>query len=94
MAREEASATRRTDRADPGFGLMEQLRDLRKPIAGETSLSQAIPPLVREGELYEQGPDGKVHCYACGHNCTTLPGARGICQVRYNLGGTLYVPWG
>jgi pyruvate formate lyase activating enzyme len=50
--------------------------------------------MVREGELYETLEDGKVHCYACAHNCTIKPGARGICQVRYNLDGKLYVPWG
>jgi pyruvate formate lyase activating enzyme len=95
MATQETAATRRTDRADvAGSGLMERLGGLRKPIAGEIPLSQAITPLVREGELYEQGPEGKVHCYACGHQCTILPGARGICQVRYNLDGKLYVPWG
>ncbi|MDQ4076521.1 MAG: AmmeMemoRadiSam system radical SAM enzyme, partial [Chloroflexota bacterium] len=38
--------------------------------------------------------DNKLHCFACAHNCTITPGGRGICQVRYNLGGKLYVPWG
>jgi pyruvate formate lyase activating enzyme len=95
MATQETATSRRTDRADvAGSGLMDRLRDLRRPIAGEIPLSQVITPMVREGELYEQGPDGKLHCYACGHQCTIPPGARGICQVRYNLDGKLYVPWG
>jgi pyruvate formate lyase activating enzyme len=50
--------------------------------------------MVREGELYEKLPDGVVHCYACGHHCKIKPGARGICQVRYNVNGTLFVPQG
>jgi pyruvate formate lyase activating enzyme len=35
-----------------------------------------------------------VRCYACGHRCLIREGKRGICQVRYNRGGELYVPWG
>lgn len=72
----------------------EKLQDLRKPLAGDVPLSSYIDPLVREGELYEKRDDGIVHCYACAHNCVIKPGGRGVCQVRYNLDGTLYVPWG
>lgn len=82
----------RIDRADPD--LFSQLADLRSPIAGDIPLSQLVNPMVAEGTLYESLPDDAVHCYACGHNCTIKPGGRGICQVRYNLGGKLYVPWG
>ena len=68
--------------------------NLRKPLAGDVPLARVIDPLVRAGTLYESLDDGKVHCYACAHNCTIKPGARGICQVRYNVGGRLFVPWG
>ena len=67
---------------------------LHKPLAGDVPLAQIIDPLVREGTLYETLPENKVHCYACAHHCTIRPGGRGICQVRYNLDGKLYVPWG
>ena len=67
---------------------------IRDPIAGDVPLSGIIDPLIREGELYERLPGGAVHCFACGHNCKIKPGARGICQVRYNLNGKLLVPWG
>ena len=91
----EPNTPRRMDRAsvtEPE--LMDALRGLRRPIAGDVPLSDVINPLVREGELYEKLDDGAVHCFACGHNCTIKAGGRGICQVRYNLGGRLYVPWG
>jgi pyruvate formate lyase activating enzyme len=95
MSTKEPAAIRRTDRANLAEpGLLDQLRGLHQPIAGDVPLSQVITPLVREGELYEKAPDGKVHCFACAHDCKIKPGGRGICQVRYNLGGTLYVPWG
>jgi pyruvate formate lyase activating enzyme len=95
MSTKEPAAIRRTDRANLAEPeLLDQLRGLRQPIAGDVPLSQVITPLVREGELYEKAPDGKVHCFACAHDCKIKPGGRGICQVRYNLGGTLYVPWG
>jgi pyruvate formate lyase activating enzyme len=68
--------------------------NVRRPIAGDVPLSKVIDPLVKEGELYEKLPAGVVHCYACAHHCRIKPGARGICQVRYNVDGTLYVPHG
>lgn len=73
---------------------MEDLAKLRKPLAGESDLVQALNRMVREGELYEKLPDNRVHCFACGHRCKISEGGRGICQVRYNLGGKLYVPYG
>ena len=49
---------------------------------------------VREGELYEKLDRNRVRCYACGHCCPIPDGQPGVCKVRYNQGGTLYVPWG
>ncbi len=67
---------------------------IRKPIAGDVPLAQALDAMVREGELYEKLDGNRVRCYACGHRCVIGDGARGICQVRYNRGGKLYVPQG
>jgi pyruvate formate lyase activating enzyme len=86
---------RRTDRvSDDAPDLTLEIPKLRKPIAGESRLASAINLMVREGELYDQLPDNRVHCYACGHNCKINDGGRGICQVRYNVGGKLFVPRG
>ena len=49
---------------------------------------------VREGDLYEKLDRDRVRCYACGHCCPIPEGQPGVCKVRYNHGGTLYVPWG
>ena len=49
---------------------------------------------VREGELYEKLDRNRVRCFACGHCCPIPDGQPGVCKVRYNRGGTLYVPWG
>jgi pyruvate formate lyase activating enzyme len=49
---------------------------------------------VREGDLYEKLDRQRVRCYACGHCCPIPEGQPGVCKVRYNRGGTLYVPWG
>ncbi|RMI27611.1 MAG: AmmeMemoRadiSam system radical SAM enzyme, partial [Calditrichaeota bacterium] len=68
--------------------------ELRRPLAGDVPISRIIDPLVREGELYRPLEREAVLCYACGHRCKIMPGKRGICQVRYNIGGKLYVPWG
>lgn len=47
-----------------------------------------------EGELYEQLPAGWVRCFACGHRCKIAPERDGICKVRFNKDGVLYVPRG
>jgi len=56
------------------------------------TLEETLKRYAIEGELYEKLADGKVRCYACGHRCLILPGLEGICKVRYNEGGKLYVP--
>src|SRR5918996_5104210 len=58
------------------------------------TLREVLEQNVREGELYEKLGDGKIRCFACGHNCPIPDGRPGVCQVRFNKGGTLYVPWG
>jgi len=49
---------------------------------------------VREGDLYEKIDRNRVRCYACGHCCPIPEGQPGVCKVRFNEGGKLYVPWG
>ena len=44
--------------------------------------------------LYEKLDRKRVRCYACGHCCPIADGQAGVCKVRWNRGGTLYVPWG
>jgi pyruvate formate lyase activating enzyme len=58
------------------------------------SLREIVDERVREGELYEKLDRNRVRCYACGHCCPIPEGQPGVCKVRYNRGGTLYVPWG
>ncbi len=60
----------------------------------KTTVADVLDSLTREGELYEKLPDDAVRCYACGHRCLIREGRRGICKVRFNRGGKLYVPWG
>jgi len=58
------------------------------------TLQQVLQKAVREGELYEKMERGFVRCYACGHCCRIPDGQLGVCKVRYNQGGKLFVPWG
>ena len=60
------------------------------------SLDRALKNRTRLGaeELYEELEGGKLRCYSCGHRCVILDGLDGICRVRFNRGGTLYVPRG
>jgi pyruvate formate lyase activating enzyme len=59
-----------------------------------TRLADLLDSMTVEGELYERLPNGDVRCFACGHRCLIRPGRRGICKVRFNREGVLYVPWG
>ena len=58
------------------------------------ALRRVIEENVREGELYEKLDRGFVRCFACGHCCRIPDGQLGVCKVRFNRGGKLYVPWG
>jgi pyruvate formate lyase activating enzyme len=59
-----------------------------------STLSGILDDLTVEGDLYERLPENAVRCFACGHRCLIREGKRGICQVRFNQGGELRVPWG
>jgi len=59
-----------------------------------STLHEIISENVREGELYEKLDRNWVRCFACGHCCKIPDGQPGVCKVRYNRGGTLFVPWG
>src|SRR6201988_3826354 len=59
-----------------------------------STLADVLARETREGELYERLSDGRLRCYACGHECPLPEGAVGVCKVRFNRGGTLKVPWG
>jgi pyruvate formate lyase activating enzyme len=58
------------------------------------TLKELLDGLTVEGELYERLPDGRVRCYACGHRCLIPEGRDGICRVRSNREGRLFVPNG
>jgi pyruvate formate lyase activating enzyme len=58
------------------------------------TLRDVVYQNVREGVLYEKLDRNRVRCFACGHCCPISEGQAGVCKVRYNRGGTLYVPWG
>lgn len=47
-----------------------------------------------DASLYEKLENNRVRCFSCGHCCPIPEGQVGVCKVRYNRGGTLYVPWG
>lgn len=63
-------------------------------MSDDATLRELLEQHQREGELFERTSDGGVVCHACGHRCTIRPGRDGICKVRSNRNGTLFVPWG
>jgi len=59
-----------------------------------STLREILNQQVREGDLYEKLDRNRVRCFACGHRCPIPDGQPGVCKVRFNQAGTLYVPWG
>ena len=45
-------------------------------------------------ELFDKRQNDTVQCHACAHECLIGNGQGGICQVRINKDGLLYVPFG
>ena len=60
------------------------------------ALKDILDSHVREAapELVELLDRNRLRCYSCGHACPIPEGQAGVCKVRYNRGGRLYVPWG
>jgi pyruvate formate lyase activating enzyme len=61
-----------------------------------SSLREILDRKVREADpsLYEKLPNDRLRCFSCGHCCPIPEGQPGVCKVRFNRGGTLYVPYG
>jgi pyruvate formate lyase activating enzyme len=60
------------------------------------TLRTILDERVREADpsLCEKLENNRLRCFSCGHCCPIPDGQPGVCKVRYNRGGTLYVPWG
>ena len=60
------------------------------------TLRDVLDQRVREADpsLVENLGNNRVRCFSCGHCCPIPEGQSGVCKVRFNRGGTLYVPWG
>jgi pyruvate formate lyase activating enzyme len=60
------------------------------------TLRDILEVRVREAEssLVENLDQHRVRCFSCGHCCPIPEGQAGVCKVRFNRGGKLYVPWG
>ena len=60
------------------------------------ALRDILDKHVREGDraLWEPIDRNRIRCYACGHCCPIAEGQPGVCKVRFNRGGKLYVPFG
>jgi pyruvate formate lyase activating enzyme len=59
-----------------------------------TTLRDTLARHTRKGDLSIAMENGWVRCVACGHRCKIGPGRDGICKVRFNKDGALYVPFG
>jgi len=65
---------------------------MKTPVANEVQ-AYVLDMNTTVGELWRPEADG-IRCFACGHRCLIGEGKRGICKVRFNRNGQLFVPWG
>jgi pyruvate formate lyase activating enzyme len=59
-----------------------------------TLLTEVLHSNTKVGDLWEKLDERRIRCYACGHECPIFEGQAGVCKVRYNQDGQLYIPWG
>ena len=57
-------------------------------------LKNILAEHTKEGDLYTRISNDRVQCFACGHRCKIPPDKDGICKVRFNRNGKLFVPFG
>src|SRR5215469_14109863 len=91
-------ALRRTVRTEPasepnGVIIISGSPKKREP-SMPAALREVLERNVREGEVYEKRDGNWVQCFSCGHCCRIPAGQVGVCKVRLNREGKLYVPWG
>ncbi len=58
------------------------------------TVQERLDALARVGQFFSSESGDAVRCHACAHRCLIKLGKRGICQMRFNRAGRLYVPWG
>ncbi len=56
------------------------------------SLRKMTQPASKQ--LSRKEEQGQVQCLCCAHHCRISPGEAGICGIRWNHQGQLYVPYG
>ncbi len=61
-------------------------------MAQALTLKEILKTYTMPGELFEAHANRSLTCFACGHRCLIKDGRDGICRVRFNDGGKLYVP--
>jgi pyruvate formate lyase activating enzyme len=61
-----------------------------------STLRTILDSHVREADprLVEKLENSRLRCFSCGHCCPIPEGQAGVCKVRFNRGGQLFVPWG
>jgi pyruvate formate lyase activating enzyme len=57
-------------------------------------INESLDEFSVRGTVFEKSGNNNVRCFACGHGCTIRDGDSGICKVRFNRDGELYVPFG
>ena len=77
---------------------MATLRDVldERVVEGDRALWETIDPGTSARGAADEGSSARarIRCFACGHRCPIAEGQRGVCKVRFNRGGKLYVPFG
>jgi pyruvate formate lyase activating enzyme len=58
------------------------------------TLEKKLDQLTIPGDLFVKESDNAIRCTACVQHCRLVDDRHGVCGVRFNKGGVLYVPHG
>jgi len=60
----------------------------------ENPVKKILSKYTTVSNFFTSLENNAIECFACGHRCIINEGRDGICKVRFNRHGKLYVPWG
>src|SRR3954454_19705947 len=73
---------------------LDVLDDNKQRLRSLKEMLHQLSVPAAEALIEREGNGGDIRCFSCGHRCLVKPGRDGVCRVRLNEDGQLWVPHG